>query len=44
MQNMEETVHNVTDLESCYYLKLENACIVVEEVVGVDRPAIKMFT
>ena len=40
---MEQTVHNFTDLESCYYRQLSNVCGVAEEVIGVDRTAITLF-
>ena len=43
MQNMEQTVHNFTDLESCYDRQLANLCRVVEEAVGIERIAIKLF-
>ena len=41
---MEQTVHNFTDLDSCYDRQLANVCRVVEEAVGVDRMTIKLFT
>ena len=44
MHNVQPTIHNFTDLESCYDRKLANACGVVEEVAGVDRWGIKLFT
>ena len=44
MQNMEEIVHNFTDLESFYDRQQENVYRVVEEVIGVDSLAIKLFT
>ena len=44
MRNMEEIVHNFTDLESHYNRKLANICGIVKESVGVDRLAIKLFT
>ena len=44
MQNMEQTVHNFTDLESSYDSKVANMCGVVEEPVGVDIMAIELFT
>ena len=33
MQHVEKTVHNFTDLESCYDRQLVNVCGVVEEAV-----------
>ena len=44
MRNMEQTVHNFADLESCYDRQLANVCGVVKESVGVDRMAIKSST
>ena len=44
MQNMEQTVHNFTDLDSCYDRQLANVCRVVEEAVELYWMAIKLFT
>ena len=44
MQNIEQIVHNFTDLEAWYNRKLANACGVLEEVAGVGTLAIKLFT
>ena len=42
--NGEKTVHLISDLEACYDWQLPTLGGMVEEALGVDRKAIKVFS
>ena len=37
-------VHNLTDLQACYDRQLPNYASIIEELVGIERSPIKLFT
>ena len=42
--DMKLTIYNFTDLHSCYDRQLANVGSIVEELVGRNRVAMKLFT
>ena len=44
LNNMKHTIHNFTDLKSCYDQQLANVRSIIEESAGRSRHAVKLFT